>query len=114
MYSIMSYKIKLTPEGVDTLRQWADAISYIMDDIVFDTEKVIKDYKKIENKLGIHSNLFEQMTLHIKKAMVLSIDAVEDLPKRLHITADKIEAYIYDIPYDEGDAGSTWQRVKKR
>ena len=110
----MSYKIKLTPEGVDELRQWAGAISYIMDNIVSDTEKVINDYKKIESKLGIHSNLFKQMALHIKKAMLLSIGAVEVLPIILHITADKMEKYIYNLPYDESDADSTWQRVKKR
>ena len=59
----MSYKIKLTPEGVDELRQWAGAISYIMDNIVSDTEKVINDYKKIESKLGIHSNLFKKKSI---------------------------------------------------
>lgn len=110
----MGYKIKMTPEGVEALHQWADAISYTIDDIVLDTENLMKNYNCIGNGLGVHDDMFKQMMIHIKKAVQVSLEAVESLPEKLHTTADKMEAYIYNIPYEEGSSDSAWQRVRKR
>mgnify|MGYP006980650591 CR=1 FL=1 len=54
------------------------------------------------------------MILHVQKAVVISSEAVEALPEMMLVTADKMEAYIYNLPYDENPSSdSGWQKVRK-
>ncbi len=111
----MGHKITMTPEGVEALRQWSDVFVLTIENIISDTEKLIQDLNRVDRVLGVHENLFKQMILHVQKAVVISLEAVEVLPEMMRVTADKMEAYIYNLPYDENPSSdSGWQKVRKR
>lgn len=113
----MGFKLSLTPESVEALRNWADSIPFAIQNIKEETEKLLSNCNS-QDGLGVHRTEFVQMLLSIKKVEANLLESAELLPKMLNNTADKIEQYIYNIPDyagggNNGDSGVT-QRVRKR
>ena len=75
----------------------------------------IKCMEDLQRKFYRSSSFWtKNLILHVQKAVVISSEAVEALPEMMLVTADKMEAYIYNLPYDENPSSdSGWQKVRK-
>lgn len=89
----MDLKMMLSHEGANYLRDWAEAMPIAIQNIIISTEKVVSVYQSVSENVGPHRDAFYQMLLTIKKAQEDSVEVLSALPKELHKTADKIDAY---------------------
>ena len=104
----MDLKMLLTPEGANYLRDWAEAMSITIKNIIVDTEKVVSVYKFVSEDVGSHREAFYQMLLHLKKAQENSTEAISCLGVELKKTADKIDIY-----YNSTSDGTQTPATKK-
>ena len=110
----MSFKLELTPAGVNALRTWADSIPFVLTSVEESTQKIMNTVISQEG-LGVHADAFREMFLLIESFKNDLYYVVEEIPTMLNKTADKIECYIYNIDYDDqGTEASGWQRVRRR
>lgn len=110
----MGFRLELTPEGVSTLRTWADSIPFVLTNIEESTQKVLNAANTQEG-LGVHAEAFRKMFLLIERFKNDLYDVAEELPRMLNNTADRIECYIYNISYDGQESGASgWQKIRKR
>ena len=87
----MNYKLLLTPAGASTLRDFADIMPTVKNDIETDTKKLFDSYYSVADTLGPHNEQFKEMLIHVGAAQELFSDSIEVLHKKLHETADKID-----------------------
>ena len=92
------YKLSLTPEGSNALREFAASIPVTIDNIVADTEQLNRVYQSTAEDLGVHSNSFAQLLLSIKKAQELAADAILALPPMLESCAVSIDQDVANNP----------------
>lgn len=111
----MGFKLELTPNGVEALRTWADAVSFVLTNIEDDTNKLLKVLNS-QDGLGIHMDAFRDMFSCIENAKTVLYDATENHALILNTFADRMEAYIYhNTGFDSQASGASgWQRVRKR
>lgn len=91
-------KLSLNPESSSALRTFAEAMPFAVSHIVESTEKLVQVYQSVSDTVGPHEQDFYQMLMLIKKAQELAAEAVQVLPPKLIVTADKIDAYIAAHP----------------
>ena len=108
----MGIKLSLNIESVSALRNWADGIVVATESIRFETEELLNTLNSNRELLGTHENSFSRLFLHLQKYQIVANEALEELPKLMNETADKIELYIYGNTDLDDDSG--WQRVRKR
>lgn len=101
-------KLSLSVESANALRELAESIPIAVQNIVESTLKVITTYQGVSETLGEHRQNFYDMLLLIKKAQEVSAEAISVLPKMLCSTADKIDAYIANIPV-QTSSSTNWQ-----
>ena len=111
----MGFKLELTPNGVDALRTWADAVDFVLTNIEDDTNELFK-VLNAQDGLGTHMDAFRDMFICIENSKNILYDAAENHALILNTFADKIEDYIYhNTGFDGHDSGNSgWQRVRKR
>ena len=87
-------RILLSHEGADYLRQFADVMPVAVEKIYQDTERLIQVYQSVSDEIGPHYRDFINMLQTIRRAVEISGQAIEALPKGLRITADRIDDYV--------------------
>ena len=97
----------ISREGAQALRDFAAAMPVAIDNISQSTEKLLTTYNSGIEGLGEHGEAFGEMLYQVKKAQELAASAVEELPKRLEITAAKIDAYVSSEVSISGVGGSS-------
>ncbi len=98
MVSKEYYKIFMTQEGADALREFAQAMPLAIANIVESTEKLIQVYQSVAEEVGPHEQDFYDMLMLIKRAQETAAEAIQELPPQLNATADKIEVFIASNP----------------
>jgi hypothetical protein len=78
-------KLSLNLESASALRELADSFPGVIANIANDTLKLVVVYQSVSDTLGSHRNDFHQMLLHIKKAQILSTEALEILPPMIKL-----------------------------
>lgn len=94
----MPMKLALNSESAAALRELADGIPTAIANITDDTIRLIDTFQSVSDMLGVHRDDFYLMLLHVQKAQMLSVEALEILPSMMRKTADKIDAYVASRP----------------
>ena len=87
-------KLGLNRERSAALREFSEAMPLAIQNIVESTQQIIQVYNSVAEELGEHEQDFYNMLMLIKKAQEEAADAIQELPKQLNLTVDKIDAYI--------------------
>jgi len=87
-------KLSINKESSDALRTFAADIPSIIESVTISTEKVVQVYQSVSGSVGPHGQDFRDMLTCIKNAQVVAADAIQELPRMLMITADKIDSYV--------------------
>lgn len=91
-------KLALNTESAIALREFAESMPLAIQNILESTEKVVQVYQSVAEELGVHNQDFYDMLMLIKKAQEETAEAIQELPKMLTTTADKIDAYVAAHP----------------
>lgn len=115
----MPYKIELTPEGANELREWSKAIESVVARTMDATVKLFEEYESVSEEVGPHKEQFHQMLLYVKKFKENSEESLTFFKNGLNTTADAIDEYWKKVcggNISEGDTGggnpSSPQKVK--
>ena len=95
-------KMSISNESVAVLREFADKIPAVVENIIEDTKRLIEVYNNVEDEVGPHREDFLQLFHSINRSQKASGDAIKELSYILRCTADKMESYI-----NYGTAGSS-------
>jgi hypothetical protein len=87
-------RLSINRESVEALREFAEKLPEAIENIKFDTEKLINTYINVLDTVGPHRDEFHEMLLTISRAQEASAEAIKELPYMLKCTADKMESYI--------------------
>lgn len=104
--------LNISLESVETLRTWSEGIFLAKQGIEDSTKELVKSCQSLSGKLGVHENTFIELVASVQSFQEKAQESLEVLPEMLYKTADKMEAYIYNQPYNEDDPG--WQRIRKK
>ena len=91
-------KLALTTQGAESLRKLAKQLPTTLNEIGTATIKLFELYESLSDNLGEHSDLFKDLLLYVKQAIALASDAINELPPKMEITAQAIDAYVNLIP----------------
>lgn len=87
-------RLSISKESVSALREFANSIPKVMDNIEGSTENLLNIFKAVFETIGPHEQQFLELLQTVKSAQEKSIDAIRELPYMLNSTADKMESYI--------------------
>ena len=90
----MDLELSINIQSVDALREYADIILVVCDNLEEDIRKLIEIYNDVSENIGPHNESFESMLIGIKHVEELSAESIKELSYMLKCTADKMEAYI--------------------
>lgn len=96
-------KLALNTESAAALREFAEAMPLVIENIRESTERVVQVYQSVAENVGPHNRDFYDMLMLIKDAQEVASDAIEALPKMLTSTADKIDRYVAASPSISGN-----------
>lgn len=91
-------KLSLNTESANALREFSESMPVAIQNIVDSTEKMVNVYQSVADSLGVHNQNFYEMLMIIKKAQEQTAEAIQELPKMLINTADKIDEYVAAHP----------------
>lgn len=87
-------RLSISKESVAALREFANTMPIVMDNIENDTEKLFNIFKMVSDTVGPHGQQFLELLNTVKKAQEKCVDAIRELPYMLNSTAEKMESYI--------------------
>lgn len=87
-------KIAASYEGVQALRDFAEAMPYAVGQISESTQRLRTTYNSLEDYLGARSEAFRCLVEDCVRATAVASDAIEDLPIGLATTADELESWL--------------------
>ena len=87
-------KIKADPEGVMAVREFAATMPLAVSRIAEATDELKRVYDSVSDSVGVHEEDFRNLLMLIKSAQEKSTEAIEELPKKLYETAQRMETYI--------------------
>ena len=91
-------KLELTEEGAQALRDFADALPPVLDELSFDTEQLIGVYRSVSDDLGVHEENFNSMLNSVARAQKAADEAIQVIPDKMRNVAQAIEDYIKSRP----------------
>ena len=86
----------ITPEGAQALRDFAKAMPIAINNIEEATKALNKEFERVMGGLGTseHQEDFRATLDYVAKAQKKAAEAIEELPKRLEKTAQKIDEVV--------------------
>jgi len=99
-------KLALNQESASALRTFAEAMPFAIENIRQDTEKIIQVYQSVADSLGVHEQNFYDMLMIIKNAQEIAAEAIQILPPKMVLVADKIDAYVAAHPSVSASGGN--------
>lgn len=87
-------KLSLNHESAAALRDFAEAMPVAIESIRADTDRLVQVYESVADRVGEHETDFFNMLMLIKTAQTDASDALQELPKLMIETADKIDDYV--------------------
>ncbi len=87
-------KLELTAEGAQALRDFADALPPVMDELSYDTEQLIDIFHSVSDDLGIHEENFNSMLSTVARAQKAADEAMQVIPGKMRKVAQAIEDYV--------------------
>lgn len=87
-------KIDATFEGVQALRDFADAMPYAMGQIADETERLRERFRGLETELGMRGEIFGDIINMCIIAVNDASESISDLPAGLRSTADQLEEHL--------------------
>lgn len=97
-------KLSINNESVIALREYANTIPKVAQNIVDEMEALLSVYGNVRENTGPHAEQFEEMLMLINQFQSNSYDAVQELPRMLNDTADKMESYLVKTSFLSGAA----------
>lgn len=94
-------KLSIDNNSVLYLREFAKKIPLAIQNISSDTNELMAIYDGLKDSIGPHGIYFSEMLNSIKRAERYSEEVIEEIARKLNITADKIEAYLNNRIYSE-------------
>lgn len=91
-------KLELTVEGAQALRDFADALPPVMDELSYDTEQLIEIFRSVSDDLGVHEENFSSMLRSVARAQKIAEEAIQVIPEKMRGVAQAIEDYIRSHP----------------
>lgn len=87
-------RLSISTESVSALREFANSMPKVMDNIEGSTENLLYIFKAVSETVGPHEQQLLELLQTVKSAQEKSIDAIRELPYMLNSTADKMASYI--------------------
>ena len=86
----------ITPEGAQALRDFAKAMPVAITNIQTATKKLNSEFERVRGGLGTkeHQEDFRSVLEYVEEAQKKAADAIDELPKKLESTAQKIDAVV--------------------
>ena len=91
-------KLELTSEGAQALRDFADALPPIMDELSYDTQQLIDVFRSVSDNLGVHETNFNSMLRSVANAQQAAEEAIQIIPGKMRDVAQAIEDYVRRHP----------------
>lgn len=91
-------KLELTEEGAQALRDFADALPPVLDELSYDTERLIEVFRSVSDNLGAHEEDFNSMLRGVARAQKAAEEAIQVVPEKMRNVAEAIEDYIRRHP----------------
>lgn len=99
----MATQISISREGAQTLREFAQAMPYAVENLSQDTETLRRVFESVSEGLGEIEPDFADIVDLCSQAVANAQESIEGLPADLERTATAIDDYLNDHP--EIDAG---------
>lgn len=94
----MSDKLTLTPEGSNSLREFADKLEKSVEEINAANDTLKGVYNANLDDLGVHADSFGELLSMVENAAKGATDAVLALPPKMREVAQKIDDYVNSKP----------------
>ena len=104
--------MSINMESVQALREFADKLPYVTNNMQEQTEHLMTIYNSVADKVGVHEQDFLALLMTVKKAEEFAAEAIEQLSPMLRQTADKMEIYINQNPKENVVSGEV-SKVKE-
>lgn len=91
-------KLDLTIEGAQALRDFAEALEPVLDELSEDTDELIGVYDEVSEGIGPHEENFQSMLRTVKKAQITADEAVREMPPKMIALAQAIETFVKTKP----------------
>lgn len=91
-------KLELTAEGAQALRDFADALPPVLDELSYDTEQLIETFRSVSDDLGTHEENFNSMLRSVARAQKAADEAIQTIPEKMRNVAQAIEDYVRSHP----------------
>lgn len=91
-------KLELTPEGAQALRDFADALPPVLDELAYDTDELLRVYQSVSEDLGIHGDNFSSILQSVALAQKEAEEAIQVMPAKMYKLAQDIDDYVRKHP----------------
>lgn len=91
-------KLELTVEGAQALRDFADALLPVLDELSYDTERLTEVYRSVSDNIGTHEESFNSMLRSVTRAQKTADEAIQAIPEKMRSAAQAIEDYVRSHP----------------